>query len=114
LTFLFRLARELGVRDPRELLALDGDVWAGWLAYSAVEPFGPTREDLRAAEIACMVAAGGGVRLRPGDVFASLAESRPRGRVAPTGSAAGRIGGLTDTMAALSALCPALTPIEAD
>lgn len=83
---------------------MDGWLWDAWLAYAAVEPFGPVRDDLRAAEVVSAVAASGGVRVKPADVFESLRESRPRGRDR---------GGLPETVAALAALCPALTPTTA-
>lgn len=106
--FLFRLARELGIPDVRELLDMDGAVWEGWQAYSRTEPFGPVRDDLRAAEIACMIAAAGGVRVAPGDVFATLAPPKSHS------PARARPHGLSETMAALAARCPALTAIGAD
>lgn len=52
---------------------------AGWMAYAELEPFGPLRDDQRAATAACAVVnsipfRGEGARvLRPADLFASLA-----------------------------------------
>jgi hypothetical protein len=102
LRFVFRLALALHT-SPREILAMDSAEWLGWLAYASLEPFGPAREDLRAAEVVCAVAASVGVRQKPADVFASLREPRSRERERGFGM----------TMAALARMCPALTPIEA-
>ena len=52
---------------------------AGWAAFAELEPFGPLRDDQRAATAACVVANSipfrgrGAKAIRPGDVLASLA-----------------------------------------
>jgi hypothetical protein len=52
---------------------------AGWAAFAEIEPFGPLRDDQRAAHAACAVAnsipfRGKGARaIQPSDVFRSLA-----------------------------------------
>lgn len=52
---------------------------AGWAAFAELEPFGPLRDDQRAAVAACVVANSipfrgrGAKSIRPGDVLASLA-----------------------------------------
>lgn len=84
--------------SPVALLTMDSWEWAGWLAYSALEPFGPLREDFRAGQVAATAANVWGSRVKPEDFFASLKESRPPAR-------ANHPGGFLS-------LCPALTPIE--
>ena len=81
---------------------MDGAEWGGWLAFAALEPFGPLRDDLRAGEIASAAFGAQGVRVKPADVFATL---RPR--------RAARAGGAETARAVLSRMCPALTPIRA-
>ena len=44
-----------------------------WQAFADLEPFGPLREDQRAAKVVAWTAAGKGVTLRDEDVFPSLA-----------------------------------------
>lgn len=34
---------------------MSSDEFAGWIAYAAIEPFGPRREDLRAALVASIL-----------------------------------------------------------
>ena len=54
---------------------LDAHEFAEWMAYAAIEPFGPLREDLRAGEIAAAAANfTGRVKnpLKPEDFFGSL------------------------------------------
>lgn len=46
-----------------------------WLAYTEVEPWGPIREDMRAARLVQWIAAQKGANLDPGDVFATLQET---------------------------------------
>ncbi|HEY1188531.1 MAG TPA: hypothetical protein VGE74_12840 [Gemmata sp.] len=52
----------------------------GWAAFAEIEPFGPLREDQRAAHAACVVANSipfrgkGAKALQPADIFASLAK----------------------------------------
>lgn len=69
------------------------------IAFMRRSPFGPLREDLRAAEIACATANVWGAGLRPADIFGSLRTSRPRGRECAA--------------TPFIALCPALTPTPA-
>lgn len=83
---------------------MPGDEWEGWLAYAELEPFGPVREDLRAAEVACAAANGWGAGIRPEHVFATL---RPPAAAPRQGTRAG------DSRAGFLAMCPALSPVGA-
>lgn len=68
-------------RSVLDLMAeMDAVEWAGWRAFADLEPFGPLRDDLRAASVASITAASNGLRVRPDEVFASLNAPRPRGR----------------------------------
>jgi hypothetical protein len=88
-------------RLPRELLAMQGDEWELLAAYAELEPFGPVRDDLRAAEAVCATLNAWGGRARPEHVFATL---RPA-ESARAGGAGSRSG--------FVAICPALSPVSA-
>jgi hypothetical protein len=75
----YRLALAWGVPDPDQLLAgMTSAQLAGWMAFAELEPFGPLREDERAAVVACAVANSipfrgrGAQSLKPSDLFRSL------------------------------------------
>lgn len=64
---------------------IDADEWAGWLAFHAIEPFGPRQDDTRAGVVAsAVVRAVAGGSCGPDDFFPSL---KPAGE--PTRSKAG-------------------------
>lgn len=86
-------------RLPSELLAMPAADYEFLCAFMRAAPFGPLRDDLRAAEVVCATANVWGAGVRPADVFASLRPARPRGRECPA--------------APFVALCPALTPTPA-
>lgn len=75
----YRLALAWGVPDPDQLLAgMTSAQLAGWMAFAELEPFGPLREDERAAVVACAVSNSipfrgrGAPALKPSDLFRSL------------------------------------------
>jgi hypothetical protein len=52
--------------------------FTGWLEYAALEPFGPLREDLRAGQLASLVAnIAGSKDATPATFFPELAEPEP-------------------------------------
>lgn len=53
--------------------AVPARVWQRWAAYADLEPFGPLRDDERAAKVVAWVAAARGVTLRDEEVFPTLA-----------------------------------------
>ncbi len=55
LRFAHRLARELGLADVDEVLALPATKLDAWLAYANLEPFGPLEEERRALATALMI-----------------------------------------------------------
>ena len=68
------------------------------MAFAALEPFGPLRDDLRAGTAASAAANAWGGRTRPEHFFDTLRPPRPD-----------RVGGVSRLRAALG---PALTPLR--
>lgn len=53
----YRLALQLGYTNPDAMRAnMPYRVWAGWVEYNRLEPFGEERADLRMAQLAALMA----------------------------------------------------------
>jgi hypothetical protein len=97
---MFRVAMAIGCTVGELSERMTSAEWTGWVAYFAVEPFGPVVDDVRFHDLTAAVYQSQGVKVDP-DTFRHIVDS-PRVSTVDTHERRERM------IEYMSGLCPAL------